>query len=64
MNCPRCQQENPRQARFCMHCGTGFTLTCARCTTELPAGAAFCFACGQPVTAAAAPAPRYTSPEA
>src|SRR3990167_4257503 len=64
MNCPRCQKENPRQARFCMHCGTGFTLTCARCTTELPAGAAFCFACGQPVTAAAAPAPRYTSPGA
>src|SRR3977135_2106807 len=52
MKCPRCQQENLAQARFCMKCGTGLTLTCAKCNTELPTGAAFCIACGQPVTAA------------
>ncbi len=63
MTCPRCQQENPAQAHFCMKCGTGLTLTCAKCNTELPTGAAFCFACGQPV-ATAPGGQRFTSPEA
>src|SRR2546430_11936255 len=63
MTCPRCQQENPAQAHFCMKCGTGLTLTCAKCNTELSTGAAFCFACGQPV-AAAPGGQRFTSPDA
>ena len=63
MTCPRCQQENPAQAHFCMKCGTGLTPTCAKCNTELPTGAAFCFACGQPVTAAP-DRQRFTSPDA
>jgi class 3 adenylate cyclase len=63
MTCPRCQQENPAQANFCMRCGTGLTLTCAKCNTELPTDAAFCFACGQPV-AAAPGGQRFTSPDA
>jgi class 3 adenylate cyclase/tetratricopeptide (TPR) repeat protein len=63
MTCPRCQQENPAQAHFCMKCGTGLTLACGECNTELPPGAAFCFACGQPVTAAPG-LQRFTSPEA
>ena len=52
MTCPRCHQENPAEAHFCMKCGAGLTLACAKCNTELPTGAAFCFACGQPVAAA------------
>ena len=63
MTCPRCQQENPAQAHFCMKCGTGLTPTCARCNTEMPTGAAFCFACGQSVTAAP-DRQRFTSPDA
>jgi class 3 adenylate cyclase/tetratricopeptide (TPR) repeat protein len=63
MTCPRCQQENPAEAHFCMKCGTGLTLACAKCNTELPTGAAFCFACGQPV-AAAPGGQRFTSPDA
>ncbi len=63
MMCPRCQQENPLQAHFCMKCGTGLTLACAKCNTELPTGAGFCFVCGQPVTAAPG-GQRFTSPEA
>src|SRR5258708_9398320 len=63
MTCPRCQQENPAEALFCMKCGTGLTPTCAKCNTELPTGAAFCFVCGQPV--AVAPArQRFASPDA
>src|SRR6266567_7476962 len=63
MTCPRCQQENPIQAHFCMRCGTGFTLTCGKCNTELPPGATFCFTCGQPVTAAP-DRQRFTTPDA
>jgi ribosomal protein L40E len=62
MTCPRCQQENPTQAHFCMKCGTSLTLTCAKCNTELPTGAAFCFACEQSV-AAAQGQQRFTSPD-
>src|SRR5712692_2951275 len=61
MTCPRCQQENPAEAHFCMKCGAGLTLACAKCNTELPTGAGFCFACGQPVTAAPG-GQRFTSP--
>ncbi len=49
MECPRCRQDNPPQAKFCLKCGAGVTLTCLKCSTELPVGAGFCFACGQPV---------------
>ena len=29
MKCPRCQHENPPQARFCPECGTRLALVCA-----------------------------------
>ena len=63
MQCPRCQQDNPPQARFCMKCGASVTLACGRCGTELPAGAAFCLSCGQPVGTTPAREPRFTTPE-
>ena len=55
MQCPKCLQENPAQARFCLHCGNTLVLGCANCGTELPPNARFCFACGRPVTIALAP---------
>ena len=64
MNCPRCQHENPPQAKFCLECGTAFALKCAACGTELPAGAKFCLECGQPVGAQPAIASRFISPGA
>ena len=63
MNCPRCQHENPPQAKFCLECGTALALKCAACGTELPAGAKFCLECGQPVSAQPAIATRFISPE-
>src|SRR6266496_3550726 len=63
MTCPRCQQENPPPARFCMKCGASLTRACTACGTELPEGAAFCFACGRPVSASPA-SPRFASPGA
>ncbi len=42
MRCPRCQQANAPQAKFCLQCGARLVLQCAKCGTELPAGAKFC----------------------
>src|SRR5215472_3156695 len=63
MKCPRCQQENPPQARFCMACGAGLSVRCGKCGTELPGEASFCFSCGQQVQPGAS-TPRFDSPEA
>src|SRR5712691_530106 len=48
MKCPRCQHENPPQAKFCLECGARFALACAQCGTQLPVGAKFCLECGKP----------------
>ena len=63
MKCRQCQHENPPQARFCMKCGAGLTLTCGRCHAELPTGAAFCIGCGQPVGLPSATQARFAAPE-
>jgi len=54
MQCPRCQQDNPAHARFCLGCGARLALACPACGTDLPAGARFCLQCGPPVTVPAA----------
>jgi class 3 adenylate cyclase/tetratricopeptide (TPR) repeat protein len=51
MRCPRCQQDNPPQAKFCLECATPLTARCANCETQLPAGAKFCVECATPVAA-------------
>jgi class 3 adenylate cyclase len=63
MKCPRCEQENPPQAKFCLECATPLALRCASCGTKLPAGAKFCFECATPVSAPGSP-PQFASPEA
>ena len=55
MECPRCRQENPGQARFCMRRGAGLPLVCDICGTELPIGAAFCFTCGRAIVTTPTP---------
>src|SRR3989454_2273397 len=64
MKCPRCQHENPPQAKFCLECGARVALTCTKCRSELPAGAKFCLECGEPVASQATAEARFTSPEA
>jgi class 3 adenylate cyclase len=56
VRCPRCSQENPDEARFCLHCGAQLAISCPSCGAALPAGARFCPECGHEVTAAPAPA--------
>jgi len=51
MRCPKCNTDNPEQARFCFGCGAKLTLVCAKCKAELPFRAKFCFGCGAPVVA-------------
>ena len=63
MKCPRCQHENPPQAKFCLECGARVALTCPKCRSELPAGAKFCLECGAPVASQATAEQRFTSPE-
>ncbi len=63
MKCPRCQHENPPQAKFCLECGARVALTCAKCRSELPAGAKFCLECGEAVASQAIGGPRFKSPE-
>jgi class 3 adenylate cyclase/tetratricopeptide (TPR) repeat protein len=68
MTCPRCQQENPIHARFCLGCGAPLTLACGACGAELPGGARFCLRCGQAVAAGTGalrdlPAPETYTPK-
>ena len=63
MKCPRCQQENPPQAKFCLECATPLVLRCANCGTQLPPWAKFCFECATPVSAPSSP-PRFAAPAA
>ena len=62
MKCPRCQQENPPQAKFCLECATPLALPCPNCGTPLPAAAKFCFECAAPIGTTGSP-PRLASPE-
>jgi class 3 adenylate cyclase/tetratricopeptide (TPR) repeat protein len=68
MRCPRCQQDNPPHARFCLGCGAHLAFPCTACGAELPGGARFCLQCGQAVTAGTAgpvgsPAPEAYTPK-
>ena len=63
MRCPRCRQDNPPQAKFCLECGAGLAPRCAGCGAELTAGAKFCNQCGNPAAAAGeTPSPRTYTP--
>jgi len=47
MKCPKCQFENPEQARFCNECGNKLELACPECGKVNPLGSKFCNECGQ-----------------
>ncbi len=63
MKCPRCQHENPPQAKFCEECAAPLARTCSHCGARLSPTAKFCPECAHP---AGAPAlqPRFTAREA
>ncbi|MGD9317552.1 MAG: adenylate/guanylate cyclase domain-containing protein, partial [Anaerolineae bacterium] len=49
MRCPRCDTENPDQAKFCLNCGARLAAVCPRCQAPLPTQARFCTECGRQV---------------
>src|SRR4029453_15364807 len=63
MKCPRCQHENPSQARFCMACGAAVSARCAKCGTELPGAEGFCFSWDKSRVAEPGP-PHFDPPSA
>jgi class 3 adenylate cyclase/tetratricopeptide (TPR) repeat protein len=63
MKCPRCEHENPPDAKVCEECGARLALTCAKCQGEISPSAKFCPECGEPVSLAGAP-PRFAAPGA
>jgi len=63
MKCPRCQHENPPQAKFCLECGARFAVACAQCDTQLPVGAKFCLECGTPTDSHGTEPARFASPQ-
>ena len=63
MKCPRCQQDNPPHAKFCLECALPLALRCGACGAQLPTGSKFCFECAAPVSAPGSPQ-RLPSPQA
>ena len=55
MKCPKCQHENPSDARFCNGCGQKLELACPECGKTNPPGSRFCNGCGHNLTHTATP---------
>jgi len=50
MKCPKCQFENPEEAKFCGKCGEKLFLVCPQCGSENTPGNNFCNECGHNLT--------------
>ena len=46
MKCPKCQFENPDDAKFCIECATQMEFHCPNCGIITPATGKFCKDCG------------------
>jgi len=61
MKCPKCQHENPDDARFCNECANKLELVCPECGKANPPGSKFCNECAHNLIVATEPAPRGLS---
>jgi len=52
MKCPKCQFDNPDEAKFCNECGARIELACPQCSAVNPAGSKFCNQCGYMIQSA------------
>jgi len=58
MKCPKCQFENPDEAKFCLKCGIKLEFICSGCGKSNPSGSIFCMECGHDLsTPSPTPAP-------
>jgi class 3 adenylate cyclase/tetratricopeptide (TPR) repeat protein len=62
MKCPRCQQDNPANLKFCGECGARLALLCAACGAANAPTQKFCGECGAALTQGA-PAVKFASVE-
>ena len=46
MKCPECDFDNPKEMRFCGHCGAPLYSTCPNCNISVPTQFKFCGSCG------------------
>ncbi len=46
MKCPKCQSDNPDDAKFCNECGSKLELVCTNCSKSNPLSSKFCNSCG------------------
>ena len=49
MKCPKCQQDNSDNAKFCEQCAAPLGLVCADCGSPVSPTAKFCPQCGHPL---------------
>ena len=61
MECPKCQHENPEDARFCNGCGHKLELACPECGKMNPPGSRFCNGCGHNLTTPSEPTAKELS---
>jgi predicted ATPase/class 3 adenylate cyclase len=61
MKCPKCQFDNPRDAKFCTNCGNKLQIVCPQCAKTNPPGSKFCSECGHNLTLPAEPSPKELS---
>jgi len=61
MKCPKCQRENPDDAKFCNECGSKIEAICPSCGKINPPGSRFCNGCGGNITLPSAPIRRDLS---
>jgi len=47
MKCPKCQHENPDEAKFCIKCGNPMEFHCPKCGANTPVSGDFCMECGR-----------------
>jgi ribosomal protein L40E len=61
MNCPKCQFENPEEAKFCIKCGKPMEFHCPKCGAKTPVIGDFCMECGHNFTLPSEPSPKDLS---
>jgi len=61
MKCPKCQHENPSDARFCNGCGQKLELACPECGKTNPPQSRFCNGCGHNLSVPSEPTRRELS---
>jgi class 3 adenylate cyclase/tetratricopeptide (TPR) repeat protein/ribosomal protein L40E len=55
MKCPKCQFENPEEAKFCIKCGMPMEFHCPKCGAKTPVSGDFCMECGHNLTTPSEP---------